>query len=223
MVLWRDSQQSRPRLASINPASAVMTFASQAVPHRFAHARRLLVTVIALWACGEQATTQDGGVSSSGDANASGDRSDAGHDAGGTLAACAATDCAPSFPSRCMDGSSGNPRCTKQENGTCAWEFSCSEPGGGDAGEAADAGDAGQGATCGGFAGAPCPDGQYCNLGKSCRVADAQGRCAVQPQICTGESNPVCGCDGDTYGNPCAAAAAGVSVYEKGGCYDPGV
>lgn len=198
-----------------------MTSLSRSVPLRFTHARHLLPWVLALSACGEQATTQDGAVSNTGDANTSstGDRSDAGDDAG-DITTCSESDCAPSFPTRCMDGSSGNPRCAKQAGGACAWELSCSDGSGDDAG-AAD--DAGQGAVCGGFAGLPCPDGQYCNLGKSCRVADAQGRCAEQPQSCSGESNPVCGCDGESYENPCAAAAASVSVYEKGYCYDPGV
>ncbi len=31
---------------------------------------------------------------------------------------------------------------------------------------------------------------------------------------------PVCGCDGKTYGNSCAADLAGVTSYEQGACAD---
>jgi hypothetical protein len=76
------------------------------------------------------------------------------------------------------------------------------------------------GATCGGLLGVGCAKGEFCDfpIETKCGSGDQQGSCTSIPTACTKESNPVCGCDGNTYGNPCAARAAGVSVIATGAC-----
>lgn len=53
---------------------------------------------------------------------------------------------------------------------------------------------------------------------KATGQCDAAGTCTEMPLLCTLELNPVCGCDGETYGNPCAAAANLVSLEGMGEC-----
>ncbi|MEC9056024.1 MAG: Kazal-type serine protease inhibitor domain-containing protein, partial [Verrucomicrobiota bacterium] len=62
---------------------------------------------------------------------------------------------------------------------------------------------------------ADCDDADYCFSEEGC---DAPGTCEPKPTFCTREFRPVCGCDGQTYGNACVAAAAGVNVVSEGAC-----
>lgn len=72
---------------------------------------------------------------------------------------------------------------------------------------------------CGGVAGVKCGSGEYCEFEpQTCRVADREGVCAEMPKNCTMDFTPVCGCDGNTYGNACQAAMKGQSIEAQGEC-----
>jgi hypothetical protein len=44
------------------------------------------------------------------------------------------------------------------------------------------------------------------------------GACVMRPEACIALYDPVCGCDGHTWGNACDAAAAGVNLAYEGVC-----
>jgi hypothetical protein len=77
----------------------------------------------------------------------------------------------------------------------------------------------GPGRVCGGIVGTDCPRGQVCELpAGECQTADLQGICVARPEGCLGVFDPVCGCDGQTYGNDCERLRAGVQKDHDGAC-----
>ena len=77
------------------------------------------------------------------------------------------------------------------------------------------------GKTCGGRGGGTCAGDEYCNYTPAamCGRADATGTCTkIFEGGCTADFNPVCGCDGMTYGNACGAGVAGVAIDHTGEC-----
>jgi hypothetical protein len=75
---------------------------------------------------------------------------------------------------------------------------------------------------CGGIAGVPCPGGQVCELPPGeCQSADLQGTCVDQQDTCPAVWDPVCGCDGVTYGNDCERLRAGIQKSHAGECAKP--
>jgi len=75
----------------------------------------------------------------------------------------------------------------------------------------------GVGSECGGKMGVACPDESTFCMVFGC-VADGVGKCMAVPSVCTKEYAPKCGCDGNTYGNECAAFKAKVSLAYPGPC-----
>lgn len=75
--------------------------------------------------------------------------------------------------------------------------------------------------TCGGPQGGSCGDAQFCYYDREeslCGMGKLEGSCRDKPEACTRLYNPVCGCDGRTYGNRCMAHQAGVNVTAEAAC-----
>jgi hypothetical protein len=72
---------------------------------------------------------------------------------------------------------------------------------------------------CGGIAAFPCDDGLVCqHADGTCSWADAAGTCAIPPQVCMDVYQPVCDCNGTTWGNRCEAERVGATIDHEGAC-----
>jgi len=73
---------------------------------------------------------------------------------------------------------------------------------------------------CGGLPGFECGRGEWCDFPDNavCGAVDVLGTCKPRPGACIKVYMPVCGCNGETYGNACEAAAGGVDVAYLGEC-----
>ncbi|MBK8718454.1 MAG: hypothetical protein IPN32_27560 [Deltaproteobacteria bacterium] len=173
----------------------------------------LLTSTLCLPACGDDTTSGDTGASSSGGSSAD-------SSAGSTSAST--TEGSSSAGS--SDGSSGGGSSGGSSGGGSSGESSGGSSGStGAAGSSSSGGVEGSSSSGGETSGAGCA----CNAGEYCDWPDDQcgagqdGVCLPLPNACPDVVDPVCGCDNNTYGNDCEAAAAGVDVAFAGPCEMP--
>ena len=121
---------------------------------------------------------------------------------------CQPEDCGPMPDTqRCPNGEGPTITCVP-EGGGCGWDIGRCETE----------------TFCGGFAEDECAEDEFCGYeaGDGCGFDDGGSVCKPRPESCPEIYSPVCGCDGQTYGNACSANAAGVGIFEAGACEEPG-
>ena len=76
------------------------------------------------------------------------------------------------------------------------------------------------GETCDGIAAIQCGAGLWCeHPAGQCQLADGSGTCLKESgPLCSAIYQPVCGCDGKTYGNDCERQRAKISKMQDGPC-----